>query len=173
MHTLVELLRIMEDFDDGCSNLNQEQFKEVVGELVPEKVDNCYKFLANIESRVAVIDQEIKSLQDSKKSLKASVDSYKKYLAYALDSTDTQKIPGVRHVLSLAKRENIKPKNFEINSEIYMDLNSEKPGTVERHYKINSAFFKKLCESSPSIKKAYADTTTTTFVQFRVNKEIK
>ena len=172
MSSLVELLRIMEQFDDGCSDLSFDKFKEVVGELVPEKVDNCHKFLANIESRVTVIDQEIKALQDAKKSLKGSIDSYKKYLAYALESTDTQKIPGVRHVLSLSKRETIKPKNFKINSGIYMDLNAEKPGTVERHYKINSAFFKKLCESSPSVRKAYADTTTTTFVQFRPNRSI-
>ena len=171
-HSLVELLRIMQDFDDGCSNLNFEQFKEIVGDLVPEKVDNCKSFLMNIEARINVIDEEIKELQSSKKSLKSSIENYKKYLAYAMESTGCSKIPGKKHVLYLAKKKTIKPKNFEITAETYMNFNTLKPGTIERTYKINASKFKSMCENSHEMLNKYADEQITTFTQFRANKEL-
>ena len=171
--SLVELLRIMQEFDAGCSNLALDDFKKIVGDIVPEKIDNCKAFLSNIEGRIAVIDGEIKDLQTSKKSLQKSIASYKRYLAYALDSTDSTRIPGNRHTLYLGEKTTIKPKDFELTSNTYMELNALNSGVVGREYKLNKVLFSQLCKDNQDIMTKYADVNVTQFASFRINKGVK
>ncbi len=171
--SLENLLQLMDDFDDGISNLSVEDMKEIVGEIVPEKVDGCKRFIMSVESRMIVVDNEIKHLQGIKKSMGSSLENFRKYVANTLENSGTSKLPGNKYILSLGKRKNLKALDFDVTSTEYMNFNMQRDNVVKREYKLNSKEFKKLCEENETVKNKYSEETISTFAQFRLNKGIK
>jgi len=170
--TLIGILQRMKEFDDDVSDLSFDQFKELVGEILPEKVDDCKKFLTKLSVEIQAIKSEIDDLQKAKKSLETSEANFKKYLAYALESTGTQKLQGLRHTLSLQTRKTVQPKTFDVTSQHYIELNMLLPDTIKREYSISKANFKQLCEKHPEILEKYGEETVNSFTTFRVRRDL-
>jgi len=167
-----KILKLMQEFDDQTLDISEEEFKEIVEEL-PTKIDDCKYFINSLESRIAVIHREISDLGEIKTAMMNTLKSFKRYLSNTMINMEVDKLPGEKHVLSLARRSTVKFKDIEIDSDIYLSLNMLSPYTVKRTYSINADGFKKLCENNQEIKEKYATEIVSTFPQFRLNRSTK
>ena len=170
--TLLDILSKMKDFDDDVSDLSEEDFKEMVGELLPEKVDGCKKFLINVETRINTLKREINDLTSAKKSLENTMSNFKSYLTYALRTTGTTKVTGSNHYLSLSQQTTIKPKELEITAHHFMSFNMLKDGLIKKSYSLDNAMFKDVCKENEEFKSQYADEIKSDYVTFRVKKGV-
>ena len=170
--SLFKLLQIMSDFDDGIGDITVERFEEAAKGQKP-KVDNCYEFILNCESRISIIDQKIKDLQESKSSIKRTIENFKSYLDKTMQTFDTKKLQGEYYTLYRQERKTLEIKDIELNEEIYLDLNLKKPNTVKREFKLDKNLFKKLCDKYQDIKEKYAIERVKSFVSFKSKKGVK
>ena len=172
-NSLVGKLQILQDFDDGASDLSIEKITEIVQELKDFKIDSCADFLDALDSRIEFWDAQKKKADEAKSSLETSKENFRKYLNYALESTNTDKITGTRYTLSRQTRTTIKPLKFEVTARHFMDFAKIHPGAIEHAYKINASEFKKALEKNEDLKKEYSTTETSSFVTFRANTKPK
>ena len=170
--SLFKLLQIMSDFDDEMGNITVEQFEEAAKGQKP-KVDNCYEFILNCESRISIIDQKIKDLQESKSSIKRTIENFKTYLDKTMQTFDTKKLQGEYYTLYRQERKKLDFKDIELNQYVFLDLNLKRPGTVKQEFKLDKTIFKQLCDKYQDIKEKYAIESVKSFVSFRSKKGVK
>ena len=171
--SLHDMLKLMADFDEGASDMSMDDMKELVGDILSDKVDDCQLYLSYLQSRSSSIGEAIEDMQASKRGIDRTIDNYKKYLDYSLESTGSKKIPGNKYVLSRTVRSTVISDVDNVDSSVYIELNMLRDNVVERHYKINMSEFKKLCEQDENIREKYSKVEQSSFIQFRPNRGIK
>lgn len=171
--SFLKLLQKLQEFDSEVMEIDPKEIKELVGDVIPDKVDNCREFLLELESRAEIYKKKIDELAAAKKTIENQIKSYKRYLAFSLQSTGTTKMPGNLYSISLQTRKNINPVECDLTAQEYIDINLLQPGTVERVFKFNLQNFKKLAKNDATFAQVYASEDETAFVQFRTSKEPK
>ena len=169
--SLYKILETMSDFDEEVGNITQEMFEKAANGQKP-KVDAGFKFILNLNSRIDALDKEMKILQESKTSIKNSIENYKKYLDYAMKKFGISKLQGDLYTLYRQERKKLDFKDIELNQDVFLDLNLKRPGTVKQEFKLDKTIFKQLCDKYQDIKEKYADESVTSFVSYRTRKGV-
>jgi len=168
---LLDITRIMNQLDNELCELSESEVSEIVGEILPEKVDNLYSVLTSYQAEIERITGIITEFQQTKKSLQNGMSRLKEYIVYSMQSTDTKKLPGDRYTLSLVERDSYEWSDRELFTEDFIALNQAMPGMVKRSFSLDKNIAKEFAKANPTSNLLWTKVTKP-FVQFRVKKGV-
>ena len=166
---LLEITRIMQQLDNELCDLGESEVSEIIGEILPEKVDNLYSVLSSYQSEIERITAIITEFQQTKKSLQGGMSRLKDYIVFSMQSTETKKLPGDRYTLSLVERDSFEWDDRELFTDDFITLNQAMPGMVKRAFALDKTVAKEFAKANPTSNLLWKKVTKP-FVQFRVKK---
>ena len=155
----------------SCANSEKVKFVEIIGEILPEKVDNIYSVLGSYSAEIDRITGIIAEFQQTKRSLQNGMDRLKEYIVYSMESTGTKKLPGDRYTLSLVARESYEWDDRELFTEDFIALNQAMPGMVKRSFTLDKNVAKEYAKANPTSNLLWTKVTKP-FIQFCVKKGV-
>ena len=168
---LLEITRIMQQLDNELCELGESEVSEIIGEILPEKVDNLYSVLSSYQAEIERIAAIITEFQQTKRSLQSGMDRLKEYIVYSMESTGAKKLPGDRYTLSLVARESYEWDDRELFTDDFITLNQAMPGMVKRAFALDKTVAKEFAKANPTSNLLWKKVTKP-FVQFRVKKGV-
>ena len=168
---LLEITRIMNQLDNELCELSEEDLSRIIGEILPEKVDNLYSVLSSYSAEIDRITNIITEFQQTKRSLQNGMERLKDYIRYSMESTGTKKLPGDRYTLSLTERTSYEWDDRELFTEDYITLNQAMPGMVKRSFTLDKNVAKEYAKANPTSNLLWTKITKP-FIQFRVKKGV-
>ncbi len=115
-----EFCRIMKEFDEDILDMTIEEFSELVNEDLPKKVDGCKEHLDYMDMRFDFLKKKKDDFAAAQKVIDNAKKRFKEYMVYAMENGKVEKVKGGSYNLSLQSRKTVSPKDFEINTDIYM-----------------------------------------------------
>lgn len=172
--SLRAILKLMSDVDDELIDISVEAFKELVGTILPdsidENVDAIQRIREELEAKIALSAQRIKEEQALKKSFENSLKNLKTYIEYTMNDLNVTKLTGNKHVVSLVSRDQITVLDREWDSDDYIKFNVINPEAIKREFKPNKTAIKNIMAKSPELMEGYAVLEKITFAKFSRNR---
>jgi len=103
MPSFNEMLIAMEQAEEGLIALDQEEMKDLVGDI-RDKTDAIHEVLQRMEYEENRLAENIKKLQDRKKQIKEAQKRLKDYVIYCLERSDMPAVYGKVWDLKIVKR---------------------------------------------------------------------
>lgn len=120
--TLMELLQLFEDVDNGIAEVSLEDAKKLK-EGLSDKVDSYYEVISRFESEEDRLKNEAKKIADAKKTVTKARDRVKDLLLHVMKAKDYTKLPGDKVTASIRTK-----KSFDVVREpSFEDLSEFEP----------------------------------------------
>jgi len=101
-----ELNSIMESREEGSIEEIESKLDQIQIQF-NDKLNNICKYVSNIESDISAIDNEIKRLQNIKKSKTTKIDNLKDYMSYILQQQGIEKLDLELYRISFRKSDQV------------------------------------------------------------------
>jgi hypothetical protein len=164
------LLTVISLVDEGMIELPQSILVETIGSI-KDKVDGIQEILSRMKSEQERLKIEAEHFTQRRRELENAEKRLKDYVVFCLENGGSEKLQGNRYTLTLQKRETLKARpNIELGSDLYMELNMLRPGTVKREYSFDAHQLKALALENDMVKDKFCEISKTTFPTFRVKK---
>jgi len=148
MSSLNEMLKTLEQVDEGYLVLDNEEMKEIFGDI-RGKVDGVYTLVSKLEAEAERLKKEKDAFERMHKTTKNRIHSIKSYVEYCLTANNTPMTPmvfGDRYQISIKTRKSVKKKDVELNADDVTRLKFLYPGhhVVREKYELNAGDMKKV-----------------------------
>lgn len=165
-----QMLSKLRELEDELVDLSNDDLKTLLGDI-KDKVDGVQLWESKLKAEIARVAEEIRVLQDRKRTMENSLKRFRDYLVYTLKVNETPMIKGKVWDIKLRNRKLIKPKDIEITSTDYLKLNhGEGRKVIDRVYKWNVSALKTAYTVEPETFKDYVTATETEYIQFTATK---
>jgi hypothetical protein len=104
---LMDLVTILTAVDEGTYSLTTEQHV-MLGQVLRSKVDNCSRFVDEIEDQVKRHREYAKQHAEAARTLERQLAGFLEYISFTMRSGGFEKLPGTEFQISLRKSEETK-----------------------------------------------------------------
>jgi hypothetical protein len=169
MGSLNDMLKTLEQVDEGYIVLDNEEMKEIFGDI-KGKVDGIYTLVSKLESESARLKKEKEAMEAAHKNMENRIKSIKNYVEYCLTVNETPLLVGDSYQLKLNIRNSVKKKDVELTSNAATILKLRYPShvPVREKYELNAGDMKKVFNKEDMEK--YFETGESRSVKFSVRK---
>jgi hypothetical protein len=149
--------------------LLQDRQESIYNQLC-QKADTTWQWQLHTKAKIAALGEEIKALQKTKKSYENSIKGLMNFIAYKMERSKIEEIPGASRKMVLEDTESLVVKDIDLTSDHYLDLNEEDQeplvkrvyswdkNAVKRAYKINPEAYGKFIEKKSGKKVVFKKT---------------
>jgi ribosomal protein L29 len=163
--------------DPDIEGMTDEQREELLTDLkkrqqdfysqLSEKVDNTARWHDHIKNKIEVMKSEIASMQKSKKEYENALKNLREFLAWKMDSLDIPVLAGNLKRMVIVRKPYVKPREMELTSQHFLDLNDGEYDIVGRQYSWNRSALKAAYETNKEAYEKYVETGITSYIQFK------
>ena len=167
--TFNDMMDRLYEVENELIDVTDEDLTQMLGD-VRGKVDGLKDWLDKLDFEKDRISEQIRKLQNKKKSIQNAKERYREYIAMVMIKNETPELFGESHRVTCKKQTgSVLRENVEITTMDYVNLKDM--GVIERQYKVNARRAKEEFEKDPNTFGKFIEKVERNVIRFSFKKD--